>query len=204
MDVPSRWRKKISPSGPNRGDPPSTFGICTGDELRSSRATRSRGFPSASVVHKHNMLTISGDVVVEDGKAAYPRWIGNGKSLLILDRCVPDGPRGIVVFSLETGEKRCLTAPPLYSEPGGSLPVLSPDGRTVAFNRSSTVNQSELYTVALSGGNLRQMTKNGTDCVGTPMWSSDGQYITFNSSRIGLTRVVRQTAQLRRRRYTQQ
>ena len=93
------------------------------------------------------------------------------------------------MFSLETGEKRCLTAPPLYSEPGGSLPVLSPDGRTVAFNRSSTVNQSELYTVALSGGNLRQMTKNGTDCVGTPMWSSDGQYITFNSSRIGLTRV---------------
>ncbi len=97
-----------------------------------------------------------------------------------------------MVFSLETGEKRCLTAPPLYSEPGDFVPALSADGKTVAFIRGSTVNRSEIYTVALSGGNLRQLTHEGSG-VWNLMWSSDGQHIIFlfNSGRAGLGRVWR-------------
>src|SRR5258708_6030551 len=98
------------------------------------------------------------DVVCPFGDAGSPKWIADGRSLLLADRCTPDGPRGIVGFSLETGEKRCLTAPPLYSESGDFAPILSPDGRTVAILRSSTSNVPEIYTVALSGGNLRKIT----------------------------------------------
>lgn len=132
------------------------------------------------------------EVVCHIFMAGYPKWIGNGRSLLIVDRCVPDGPGAIVVFSLETGEKRCLTDPPRYIEPGDILPTLSPDGKTVAFNRMSTPNLSELYTVELSGGNLRQLTHEGSG-VWNLMWSSDGQHIIFifNSGRAGLGRVWR-------------
>ncbi len=44
---------------------------------------------------------------------------------------------------------------------------------------------SKIYTVALSGGNPRQVTPNG-EGAGNPMWSSDGQNIIFNSGRSGL------------------
>jgi Tol biopolymer transport system component/DNA-binding winged helix-turn-helix (wHTH) protein len=130
------------------------------------------------------------DVICPHGDAGYPKWMADGKSLLLADSCVPDGPRGLVVFSLETGEKRCLTAPPLYSEVGDSSPALSPDGKTVAFTRNTTVGPAKIYTVALSGGTPRQVTPDGW-VAGNPMWSSDGQHIIFDSPRTGLNRVWR-------------
>ncbi len=130
------------------------------------------------------------DVVCPFGDAGYPKWTANGRSLVLADRCTPDGPRGIVVFSLETGEKRCLTAPPLYSDFGDSAPALSPDGKTVAFLRNTTVGVPEIYTVALSGGNPQQMTHEGTG-VGSLMWSSDGRYIIFYPIRSSLGRLWR-------------
>jgi Tol biopolymer transport system component/DNA-binding winged helix-turn-helix (wHTH) protein len=133
------------------------------------------------------------DVVCPFGDSGYPKWIADGKSLLLADRCTPDGPRGLVVFSLETGEKRCLTAPPLYSEQGDSEPVLSPDGKTVAFQRTTSVDVAEIYTVPVSGGSPRQLTNEGTGA-GSPMWSSDGQYIVFSSVRSGLRGIWRTAA----------
>jgi Tol biopolymer transport system component/DNA-binding winged helix-turn-helix (wHTH) protein len=130
------------------------------------------------------------DVICPHGDAGYPKWIADGKSLLLADSCVPEGSRGLVVFSLGTGEKRCLTAPPLYSEVGDSEPALSPDGRTVAFRRNTTVGPASVYAVALSGGTPRQVSPDGWKA-SNPMWSSDEQHIIFNSSRTGLNRVWR-------------
>jgi Tol biopolymer transport system component/DNA-binding winged helix-turn-helix (wHTH) protein len=134
------------------------------------------------------------DVICPFGDAGYPKWTADGRSLVLADRCTPDGSRGIVVFSLDTGEKRCLTAPPLYSDDDGdSHPVLSPDGKTVAFQRSMSVDVPEIYTVAISGGNVQQITHEGTGAV-SPMWSSDGQYIVFSSVRSGLRGIWRTAA----------
>jgi len=130
------------------------------------------------------------DVICPHGDAGYPKWIADGKSPLLADSCVPEGPRGLVVFSLGTGEKRCLTAPPLYSEYGDSDPAMSPDGKTVAFERHTTIGPASVYAVALSGGNPRQVSPDGF-AAWNPMWSSDGQYIIFNSARTGLNRVWR-------------
>jgi Tol biopolymer transport system component/DNA-binding winged helix-turn-helix (wHTH) protein len=130
------------------------------------------------------------DVICPHGDAGYPKWIADGKSLLLADSCVAEGPRGLVVFSLGTGEKRCLTAPPLYSEYGDSDPAVSPDGKTVAFERHTTIGPASVYTVALSGGNPRQVSSDGW-AAWNPMWSSDGQHIIFDSPRTGLNRVWR-------------
>lgn len=110
-------------------------------------------------------------------------WILDGKSMLLSDRCVPNGPRGIVVFSFATGEKRCLIAPSTNNAMVYS-PKISPDGRMVAFLQFTTVGVSEIYVIPLEGGPARRLTADGkwiTDL----MWAADGKRIIFSSDRGG-------------------
>ena len=88
------------------------------------------------------------DVVCSLGDAGYPKWTADGNFLVLADRCTPDAPRGIVLFSLATGQKKCLHAPPV-GDVGDMQPVLSPDQTTVAFFRSPTIEVAEIYTGAV-------------------------------------------------------
>lgn len=127
------------------------------------------------------------NVVCQYGYAGYAKWTADGKSLVLADRCTPSAPPGIVVFSLQTGEKRCLHSPPAYDD-GDSDPLLSPDQKTIAFLRWRRV--AEIYTVAFSGGNLRQLTNESLYSLDLKlMWSSDGTYIAFEPTRDRMARV---------------
>jgi Tol biopolymer transport system component/DNA-binding winged helix-turn-helix (wHTH) protein len=122
------------------------------------------------------------------------QWTADGKSLVLADSCAPGAPRGIVVFSLQTGEKRCLHSPPL-SDRGDGDPILSPDQKTVAFERWPTSSLAQIYTVAFSGGNLRRLTDEylGQDAMTlmwSLMWSPDGKYIAFEPIRDRMARVA--------------
>jgi Tol biopolymer transport system component/DNA-binding winged helix-turn-helix (wHTH) protein len=136
------------------------------------------------------------------GVNADVRWTADGKSLVLTERCAPDSPRGIVVFSLQTGEKRCLHSPPV-GDSGDTDLALSPDEKTVAFLRWPTSGLAEICTVAFSGGNLRQLRDEFFDqdradrsllatgvVGGTLMWSGDGKYITFERARDRMARVA--------------
>lgn len=120
------------------------------------------------------------EVVCPFGLAGFPQWTADGESLLIADQCTPKGPRGIVLFSLLTGERRCLTSPPPGGDSGDVAPTLSPDRTTVAFYRTTTLGHDEVYTVDLSGRNLRQLTHTGYGVGGPLMWTADGKYVIFN------------------------
>src|SRR5215469_4599105 len=127
------------------------------------------------------------DVLCPYGNAGYPQWTADGRSLVLADSCVPNGRLGIVVFSLQTGERRCLHTPP-PGDVGDVFPVLSPDRQTIAFLRGPTVGLHELYTVSISGSNLRQLTFDD-ESHWNPMWSADGKYIAFESSNGQIYRV---------------
>jgi DNA-binding winged helix-turn-helix (wHTH) protein len=116
----------------------------------------------------------------------------DGRSLVFADRCVPDGPVSIVVFSMETGAKRCLVALSKGEELGDSGPVLSPVGQTVAFVRfrAGGSSQGDLYSVRLAGGILTRLTTDNSS-VDAFMWTADGKFICFNSSRSGTERTWR-------------
>jgi Tol biopolymer transport system component/DNA-binding winged helix-turn-helix (wHTH) protein len=123
------------------------------------------------------------DVTCPFGDPGQPKWTGDGKSLVLADSCVPGGPRGIVLFSLATAEKQCLTAPPPNGDSGDVAPALSPDQGTIAFIRTSTLAFDEIYTITLSGKNLRQLTQDNHCIHGPLMWTQNGKYIVFNSCR---------------------
>ena len=57
--------------------------------------------------------------------------------------------------------------------------AISPDGQTIAFSY-----QGDIYTVPSSGGKARQLTTHPAHDT-RPVWSPDGQRITFASNRSG-------------------
>jgi Tol biopolymer transport system component/DNA-binding winged helix-turn-helix (wHTH) protein len=123
------------------------------------------------------------DIACTFSDVGYPQWTADGKSLVLADRCTPGAPRSIVLFSLATGEKKCLDTPPA-ADVGDEAPALSPDQKTIAFLRSNSADMAEIYTVAVSGGNFRQLTQDGGG-MWRLMWSTDGRRIIFSSDRNG-------------------
>jgi Tol biopolymer transport system component/DNA-binding winged helix-turn-helix (wHTH) protein len=108
-------------------------------------------------------------------------WSADGERLLMVDRCSASGPFGLVVFSLATGEKQCLTdaGPPSFERRHAFS--LSPDGRIVAFI-PSIESSCEIFTVPLSGGTPQRVVKDEDTC-DSLMWTPDGRSIVISSER---------------------
>jgi Tol biopolymer transport system component/DNA-binding winged helix-turn-helix (wHTH) protein len=129
------------------------------------------------------------DVACPFGTAGQAKWTADGKSLALVDSCAPPNPPGIMLFSITTGEKHCVTAPPPYADPGDEGIALSPDGETIAFCRAVTLGYEEIYAVELSGKNLRRLTPvDKPTGISSFMWTPDGRYIVFGSDRTGAVR----------------
>ncbi len=132
------------------------------------------------------------DVACPYGYVPPVSWTPDGKTLILADTCVPGGGRSIVVFSMDTGTKHCLVGVSKDEEIGDSGPVISPDGKTVAFVRAQ-ISGTDLYTVPVAGGTPNRLTTDGKtmDETFTPMWTADGRFICFNSTRSGTERTWR-------------
>jgi Tol biopolymer transport system component len=113
----------------------------------------------------------------------------------MIDHCSPNGPFGIVSFSLATGGKHCLVNTSARSTDSGFGFSLSPDGRTIAFSNTTTSLCCDLYTVPVAGGTPRHLgfsdgqvgcnTLTEFGCSGL-MWLPDSKSIVFVSNRTTL------------------
>jgi Tol biopolymer transport system component len=141
---------------------------------------------TALVAHRFNAdtLAISGDPrpIAEDvangpygtslfsasrnGVLAYRTEIGGTSQLAWFDRT--GKPLGTV------------GAPGLYGNP-----VISPDGRRVAFDLVESSYNQDIWTLDLAGGHLSRLTFDPEVDHG-PTWSPDGRRIVFDSHRSGL------------------
>jgi Tol biopolymer transport system component/DNA-binding winged helix-turn-helix (wHTH) protein len=125
---------------------------------------------------------------------AYPKddcrsldWSPDGKFLAVTDRNKdrnePWEPSSIYLISKETGERRRLTTPPAQSRGDGGL-AFSPDGKTLAFTRTSATGSDEIYLAPVGGGEAKRLTSDNRWIRGLA-WTADGRELVFSSNRGG-------------------
>ncbi len=113
-------------------------------------------------------------------------WSPDGKWLAVSHRVSEQKPFRILLLSLETLETRTLTSPP-EAILGDIVLAFSPDGKAVAFARSSTGTVSTLMIQPVSGGEPRRLTSEaglGFEVSGLT-WTSDGKELLFSGQRLG-------------------
>lgn len=114
----------------------------------------------------------------------YLAWCPDSNCLVVTDAAGEGKPDALFVISLETGEKRQLSAPqpPVL---GDSLPALSPDGRSLVFRRNVSPGAGELYWLPLgkgfaAGGEPRRLTPATLNAL-YPAWMPDGKAVLFSA-----------------------
>ncbi|MEN6534432.1 MAG: hypothetical protein ABFD60_10675 [Bryobacteraceae bacterium] len=112
----------------------------------------------------------------------YLAWSADGKWLITSNCATEDDPYALTLLAVDGREARQLTTPP-PQELGDGCPAVSPDGRTLAFLRCSTVNVCDVYVQTLSRDvrpqdDPKRVTFHASR-VSKPMWAADGRAILY-------------------------
>jgi len=99
----------------------------------------------------------------------------------VADKTSTAEPYSIFLLTVETGEKRRLTSPPAWML-GDTSPAFSPDGKSLAFARTTVPDLNDIYIVPVAGGEPRRLTFDDATTIGLS-WTPDGREIVFSSSR---------------------
>jgi Tol biopolymer transport system component len=111
-------------------------------------------------------------------------WSPDGKFLALVDKNAHGEPYSIFLLSVETGDKRRLTSSP--AEYIGDVgPRFSPDGKTLAFLRSSSTLSADIYVLPVtpdgrSLGDPRRLTHDDRSIFAGD-WTADGRRIVYSS-----------------------
>jgi Tol biopolymer transport system component len=114
-------------------------------------------------------------------------WMHDGQSLVVVEAGEKQ-PSALAVLSLSDGAFRPLTHPPAGMD--DSTPAVSPDGRTIAFVRSTSSGGADIYLCDPAGANPRRLTFDDRGIRGIA-WTGDGQDLLYTGQRAGGWRVWR-------------
>jgi Tol biopolymer transport system component/DNA-binding winged helix-turn-helix (wHTH) protein len=119
-------------------------------------------------------------------------WSPDGSLLAFPESRSEDPTRSwISLLSLADASTRQISSPPV-----GSLdrnPMFSPDGRELAFIRSTVAGvTNDVFVMPANGGRAKRLTFDNRPIMGSPAWTADSREIVFSSDRgaaTGLWRV---------------
>lgn len=110
-------------------------------------------------------------------------WSPDGRLIAFTESRASDPTQSwISVLSVADSSIREISSPP----PGwiDRSPMYSPDGRHIAFIRSSVAGVSnDIYVMASNGGHVKRLTFDHRPIAGSPTWTSDSREIVFSSAR---------------------
>ena len=114
----------------------------------------------------------------------YPAWSPVG-DVIAFERKAGEATFGIWTVNADGTDARPVVDGPLDEE----YPAWSPDGTHLAFTRGSSFagpyDDTEIWTVAVDGTGLTQLTADTTADFYGPTWSRDGRQIAWHSERSG-------------------
>ncbi len=110
-------------------------------------------------------------------------WSADGKNLIFPQQEKAGATSNLVELDLATHDIHELTSAPGGWD-GDWTPSVSPDGKTLAFVRSSERSVRDLYAMSLNGGSPKALTTDGKLIVGIT-WTADSKSIVFSSNRGG-------------------
>ena len=123
----------------------------------------------------------------------YVAWAPDSRTLVLADRVSADEPVSLFVLSLHTGERRRLTEPPARTLGDGS-PIVSPDGKTVAFVRTTSLSVQDIYRVPLTGGEPKRLTFDSRRIFGMAWNLASGELLFTSGRGAGSNRLWRMSA----------
>jgi eukaryotic-like serine/threonine-protein kinase len=109
-------------------------------------------------------------------------WSPDGRFLAVVDHTSPEDRYSIFLLSVEDGGKQRLTSSPESS--ADYSPAFSPDGKTLAFIRSSGLTSEDIYLISTHGETLQRLTVDQRRILSLA-WTADGREIVFSSNRGG-------------------
>jgi Tol biopolymer transport system component/DNA-binding winged helix-turn-helix (wHTH) protein len=109
-------------------------------------------------------------------------WLDD-QTLLVSDRPAPAAPLALFRVDIGTGARRQITNP-AAGDVGDQMPAVSPDGRKIAFRRTSIPGISEIFVANSDGGDARQFTRDHSTILGVA-WAADGRHMYVSTTRGG-------------------
>jgi Tol biopolymer transport system component len=122
-----------------------------------------------------------------EGRSRYLDWSVDGKWLAFVDKASPTKPLRIALTSSDGGNWQYLTLPNSDSI-GDSDPRFSPNSHLLSFQRTVSVEVSDLYVVPITGGDPKRITSDNHRTAGHS-WTSDGRGLIVSSDRTGTYRL---------------
>jgi Tol biopolymer transport system component/serine/threonine protein kinase len=141
---------------------------------------------------ERRVVSIAGPIAVTSYFLPVLTWSPDGEWLAFGEKASQHAPSRIVRVSVTTGERRPLTSPPADSI-GDLEPEIAPDGRLLAFVRSSsaTWGNQDVWVQPVGGGEARRLTSERYGSVEAVRWTPDGASVLFTAAAGAVMRVFR-------------